>query len=355
MLIRTTVSKPHTPVLNRTQPISEVDEQSDTHHQTKVRPSSADAIHRDTTLNSTPRRSSGSIHHALDTPTQRSSSRSSTKRPPLVRDATLSGSLECLLDAVSTNDGVGWDRGLMKSTSLHSIDSVESRQRDSVSDIELGDISLETVDPEETLKPARVQLLKDRTENGLSTKHESLQNIFDRHNEYSFVHSNDGHTPHKHSNGYHGDSTLHNTPPVVTHKNSQKMTDDQSSSTTMQATPEHNTTTHSTPNVLQSLPVLHPRRPSFSPRVGRFLKHTISVPSINFHRERRMTPDVPKMRIIQLEKSSNPIDVLQRYQFLSLGCSSGSENLSQLRRLLTEGRRNSEAQNYKLSYEREPN
>ena len=84
--------------------------------------------------------------------------------------------------------------------------------------------------------------------------------------------------------------------------------------------------------------------------------------------------DTPPKRHLWRKKRSDPIIVIQnthadehreeivapyeqlhRYQMVSLGCCSGAEARPQLRTLLSDSTHNSEAVNYKLSCEREPN
>ena len=71
---------------------------------------------------------------------------------------------------------------------------------------------------------------------------------------------------------------------------------------------------------------------------------------------RRSTAAVHKLFAAQTVESSkaSPPDMLAKYQFMSLGLSSGCESRPELRTLLTNYMSNSEGLNYKLSYEREP-
>ena len=71
-------------------------------------------------------------------------------------------------------------------------------------------------------------------------------------------------------------------------------------------------------------------------------------------RKRRATTVVLRLNLAQMNCSTSPSDLLQKYQFHSLGCCKGVESRAQLRALLTDTAHNTEGQNYKLSYQREP-
>lgn len=80
---------------------------------------------------------------------------------------------------------------------------------------------------------------------------------------------------------------------------------------------------------------------------------TCSLP-VQFFRKRRITADVPKLHVARVDHSSSPLDLLSCYQFLSVGGSVELVSRPELRAILSNFSHNSEGQNYKLSYEREP-
>ena len=84
------------------------------------------------------------------------------------------------------------------------------------------------------------------------------------------------------------------------------------------------------------------------------LKSTISMPNV-FRRERHSRPIVSELAPPEISKDTDPITLLIQYQFLSLRCCPGVNSRPELRALLLSAPHNSEGQNYKLSFEREPN
>ena len=70
-------------------------------------------------------------------------------------------------------------------------------------------------------------------------------------------------------------------------------------------------------------------------------------------RKRRTTPDVWRLHVSQADRSSSPLDLLERYQFLSLGRYVQMTSKPELRAMLSGYPHNTEGQNYRLSYERE--
>ena len=75
---------------------------------------------------------------------------------------------------------------------------------------------------------------------------------------------------------------------------------------------------------------------------------------VQFFRKRRTTADVPKLHVARVDCSSSPLDLLSCYQFLTVGSSVELVSKPELRAILSDFSHNSEGQNYKLSYEREP-
>ncbi len=70
---------------------------------------------------------------------------------------------------------------------------------------------------------------------------------------------------------------------------------------------------------------------------------------------RRCTAHVPRLQVARVDGSSlPPSDLLTKYQFMSLGCCVGCESKDAIRGVLVASGSNSEAANYKLSHEREP-
>ena len=84
------------------------------------------------------------------------------------------------------------------------------------------------------------------------------------------------------------------------------------------------------------------------------LKSTISMPNV-FRRERHSRPIVCELAPPEITTDTDPTTLLVQYQFLSLRCCVGVQSRSELRALLLSAPHNSEGQNYKLSFEREPN
>lgn len=80
---------------------------------------------------------------------------------------------------------------------------------------------------------------------------------------------------------------------------------------------------------------------------------SIEMEGPRFLRPRRDGSMVQQMAQTTSPKLSNSTDLLNKYQFLSLGCCEGLKDRPDLRDLLTECPHNTEGQNYKLSYERE--
>lgn len=71
-------------------------------------------------------------------------------------------------------------------------------------------------------------------------------------------------------------------------------------------------------------------------------------------RSRRRASKVLSIALAVPEKGMKIASLLERYQVLSLACSVALTSVKELRDIITSSPRNSEAQNYKLSYEREP-
>ena len=86
------------------------------------------------------------------------------------------------------------------------------------------------------------------------------------------------------------------------------------------------------------------------------LVHTTSSPVL-IHRPRRSSGTVPQLRASQLHvaanESTDPVKLLSAYQFLSLGCTTGLVSNTALRLVITKAPHNTEAYNYKLSYQLE--
>ena len=83
---------------------------------------------------------------------------------------------------------------------------------------------------------------------------------------------------------------------------------------------------------------------------------TTSIPEVGplRKRSRRRGSHLIALSQATSERGVKISTLLQRYQISSLGCSSGIEKHEDLQELIVSSSRNSEAQNYKLSYEREP-
>ena len=123
-------------------------------------------------------------------------------------------------------------------------------------------------------------------------------------------------------------------------------------------TPNHtsSTTTSPTPKTPP-----HPLPPSSSgslrKMVPSFLRavspRLTSSPSL-LRKRQRNTDSLPRLQATQLEGSAEPGDLLHQYQFQSLGCCAHLQSYGLLRKVLSEHPHNTEAINYKLSYQREP-
>ena len=94
--------------------------------------------------------------------------------------------------------------------------------------------------------------------------------------------------------------------------------------------------------------------PSFNSTMSLPAKSPLPLASPIGDRKRRATTDVLRLRLAKMNCSSSPSDLLQKYQFFSLGCCRGVESRAELRALLTDTSHNTEGQNYKLSCQREP-
>lgn len=98
-----------------------------------------------------------------------------------------------------------------------------------------------------------------------------------------------------------------------------------------------------------------PKHPGGSQNILQSLHdHIKSMPNV-FRRDRASKPIVSELRASQLSKPSDPISLLIQYQFLSLRCCAGVQGHPDIRTLVQEAHHNTEVQNYKLSFEREPN
>ena len=87
---------------------------------------------------------------------------------------------------------------------------------------------------------------------------------------------------------------------------------------------------------------------------GQLSPYSLASSTCICNTKRRSTMVVLKLYLVQMSRSTSPSDLLQKYQFHSLGCCRGVESRAKLRALLTDTAHNTEGQNYKLSYQREP-
>ena len=72
------------------------------------------------------------------------------------------------------------------------------------------------------------------------------------------------------------------------------------------------------------------------------------------NRKRRATEVVLRPKVVRMNCSTSPSDLLMKYQLFSLGCCRGMESRAKVRALLTSTAHNTEGQNYKLSFQTEP-
>ena len=83
----------------------------------------------------------------------------------------------------------------------------------------------------------------------------------------------------------------------------------------------------------------------------RDITHTASSPLLPL-RPRRSSGTVSKLRATQMNAhSTDPLELLSSYQFLSLSYCSGAESSEELRTVITKAPHNTEAQNYKISFQ----
>ena len=80
----------------------------------------------------------------------------------------------------------------------------------------------------------------------------------------------------------------------------------------------------------------------------------IIVPSKQLLERRRRASPLISVLQATTNNLSDPSKLLSRYQLMSFGCSDGIRTNSELRKILSQAPRNTEGQNYKLSYLKEP-
>jgi hypothetical protein len=83
-------------------------------------------------------------------------------------------------------------------------------------------------------------------------------------------------------------------------------------------------------------------------------KESIPAEEPQRRRSRRRASKLLQIALATSDRSMHVPSLLERYQVCSLACCSNFVSLKPLRHLIMESPRNTEAQNYKLSYEREP-
>lgn len=278
--------------------------------------------------------------------------------PPLLeegalRGALLSGSLECLVDAVSPdNSGPNFGE-LNRSISLFDmLAELNEREVSPFSDTSTSHVSVQStrykVQSDCPTSDESLQKLGDDSKLGDGrTRHDNLQGLSPDHQKYPHIHNrpvSNKSLEHRHTmatiqNDKHRHLLSHHTRnksdtamlPSLQHseKNSRSSVTSESKG--------HSSSSHSLLHSLQE-----------------HLKQTISMPNV-FRRERSSKPVISELRAAQITKPSDPVGLLIQYQFLSLRCCTGLQSRLELRKLIQEGSHNTEGQNYKLSFEREPN
>ena len=258
----------------------------------------------------------------------------------------LSGSLECLIDAVAQEESPPPLAGdFSRSISLCDL-SVELDEPDTsyLSDTSISLASeVSTQSEQHTSSESLQQRLKEDEAMGVRfrTKHTSLQGL-PNHQEQSHIHG----LPLQNKKFEHRLSLKGISEEKVTQTlrrpHHARNKSDTSMLPTFQhsymytiASPKHNQTSAQT--ILQSL---H--------------DHIKSMPNV-FRRDRANKPVVTELRVSQMTPPTDPIDSLIQYQFQSLRCCAGVQGHPDIRKIILEGTHNTEAQNYQLSFEREPN
>ena len=259
------------------------------------------------------------------------------------RASVLSGSLECLIDAVSQEE------------------SPPPLSGEFGRSISLCDLSVELDDREANyLSDTSASLTSEMSlQSEYRTSSESLQRVkFDeaivvRRAKYPSIPGLPSQEEHLHIDGQPPDSKK------LEHRHSLKDVSEEKPVTHRRS---HHTRNKSDTLMLPSFQhsymytVTSPRyNPSSSQNILQSLHdHIKSMPNV-FRRDRANKPVISELRAIQMTSSSDPIDLLIQYQFLSLRCCIGIQGHPKIRKVLQEGKHNTEAQNYKLSFEREPN
>ena len=273
----------------------------------------------------------------------------------------LSGSLECLIDAVKKEDYCELDPfagELTRSVSLVnvSVSHDENSEADPLSEVNLG---------------RSVSVTSDRSIRTESqTSNESLQRLEEdydsddppvvlRRLKRSSVH------------GFYDPQEHRAPPPVPDEISKSKKLEYRHSLKTIKEEKRSRFTHHiRNKSDTSMLPPFRPpsgsKSPSITPKhnqnfsfnlfqtLQEHLKNTISMPNV-FRRERYSRPIVSELAPPEISTDTDPITLLVQYQFLSLRCCPGVQSRPELRALLLSARHNSEGQNYKLSFEREPN
>lgn len=274
----------------------------------------------------------------------------------------LSGSLECLIDAVKKEDYCELDpfaEELTRSVSLVdvSIDLDETTEAEPFSEVNMG---------------RSISVTSDRSlQTESQTSNESLQRLGEdydsddppvvlRRLKRSSVH------------GFYDPQEHHAPPPVPDEISKSKKLEYRHSLKTIKEEKQKSRFTHHIRNKSDTsmLPPFRPpsgsKSPSITPKhnqnssfnlfqtLQEHLKNTISMPNV-FRRERHSRPIVSELAPPEISTDTDPITLLVQYQFLSLRCCPGVQSRPELRALLLSAPHNSEGQNYKLSFEREPN
>ena len=265
--------------------------------------------------------------------------------------SVLSGSLECLIDAVQQEDTPPPECGeITRSISLFNMSAeLDGGEENSyMSDTTPSLTSEMSMQSEYHTSNESLQRLKSDDGSGVArrAKRGSVHSLSDKQEQQQLSHEN------------HQPTSLLSESKKLEYRHSLKTIDDDKprrkvtrhmrnrSDTSMLPTFQHAYMYTCTTPVVSS-----PKHNSSSQNILQSLHdHIKSMPNV-FRRERGSKPIVPELGLSPLD----PISLLIQYQFLSLRCCVGVAGHPHLRQLILERNHNSEGQNYKLSFEREPN
>ena len=265
------------------------------------------------------------------------------------RESVLSGSLECLVDAVTKEETPPICSDVTRSISMFNLSGeLDDGEVYYLSDTSVGKTSEKSMQSEYHTSNESLQRLKsEEAAVVLRNKRGSLQGL-PGHQELSQIREQlseeNKKIEHRHSlkavdedkprqRKSHHVRNKSDTSMLPTYQHMYMYTYASNSSSSSKSQTSSSSSSSSSQNRFQSF--------------GEHIKNTASNV---FKRERTSKPVIPVHDI-----PSDPIDLLVQYQFLSLRCCCGVQGHPDIRELIQAGRHNTEGQNYKLSFEREPN